>query len=469
MPMLFPRLALLLFVAVAVLAPLTASAAPAASRPNIVFFLTDDQPYAGLSATGQLGTRTPALDQLAADGVLFENAFATTAICCSSRASILTGQYMRRHGIEDFQKPLSETQLARTFPVLLREHGYRTAFLGKFAVGSPQVDARQALPAHLFDLWYGFPQNVSFRQTEGGRTRYLTTVMTEKAVEFLDATPRDQPFCLIMALKEPHGPLDYPDPEFTPPRDAGPITPPATLTRAAFDRLPAVVRESLAASPRLIDSRTAFESYVRQRNAYIARADLAIGQVRAALAARGLDRNTVVLFASDHGVFMGAHGLSGKWLMYEESIRLPLIIADPRLPASTRGRRSAMALNIDLAPTVLALAGVPIPAMMQGSDLRPVLRDPTARVRTDWFYEHVYSDPTRRPIPKIEGIRTERWKYIRYPETQPLVEELFDLTADPHEEHDLVGRTNHRAMLDELRARCDAYRVALRQDNAAER
>ncbi len=437
-------------------------AASSESRPNIVFFLTDDQPYAGMSVTGGLGTQTPAIDKLAADGVLFENAFATTAICCCSRASILTGQYMRRHGIEEFRKPLTNAQLALTFPVLLREHGYRTAYLGKFAVGSPEVDEHRALPADLFDLWYGFPQNFSFRQTVGGRTRYLTTVMTEKAVEFLDSTPRNQPFCLIMALKEPHGPLDYKDPEFTPPAETTPISRPSTLTRKAFDRLPAVVRNSLAASPRLIDSRTAFESYVRLRNAYIARADLAVAQVRAALAARGLDRNTVVVFASDHGAFMGAHGLSGKWLMYEESIRFPLIIADPRLPASTRGRRSAMALNIDLAPTFLAIAGVPIPAAMQGVDLQPLLRDPAARVHSDWYYEHVFTDPERRPIPKVEGVRTERWKYIRYPETSPLVEELFDLAADPHEENNLSGQTADRATLDDLRRRCDAFRVSLK-------
>lgn len=440
----------------------TVRAASADARPNFVFFLTDDQPYAGLGVTGGLGTRTPAMDRLAADGILFENAFATTAICCSSRASFLTGQHMRRHGIDDFQKPLSEAQLALTFPVLLRDRGYRTAFLGKFAVGSPKVDERRALPAHLFDLWYGFPQSISFRQTEEGRTRYLTTVMTEKAVAFLDATPRDRPFCLIMALKEPHGPLDYADPEFTPPAGPEPIAPPATATRAAFDRLPSVVRESLAASPRLAESRSSFESHVRQRNAYISRADLAVAQVRAALAARGLDRNTVVILASDHGSFMGAHGLTGKWLMYEESIRLPLVIADPRLPASTRGRRTAMVLNIDLAPTILGLAGVPVPAAMQGADLRPVLRDSAARVHTDWYYEHVYSDPARRPIPKTEGVRTEQWKFIRYPDTRPVVEELFDLHADPREERNLAGVAGHAAKLDDLRSRCDAYRGSLK-------
>ncbi|MES2693505.1 MAG: sulfatase-like hydrolase/transferase, partial [Verrucomicrobiota bacterium] len=317
-------------------------------RPNFVFFITDDQPYLGLSCTGNTVLKTPAMDALAAKGVLFENAFATTAICCSSRASILTGQHMRRHGIEDFAKPLSAAQLQEIFPVLLRKAGYRTAFLGKYAVGSPKVDPALSLPAELFDLWYGFPQSIAYKQIEDGKDRYLTTVMEEKAVQFLQDAQRDQPFCLIMALKEPHGPADYFDSEFTVTKSDAPIPRPTTLTRQAFDALPAPARESMAASPRWIDDAASFEAYVRKRDSYIARSDLAVGRVTAALAAAGLDENTVVIFMSDHGSFCGAHGLTGKWLMYEESIRVPLIIHDPRLPASTRGRRQSMALNIDL-------------------------------------------------------------------------------------------------------------------------
>ena len=155
------------------------AAGGATPRPNVVFILTDDQPYLGMSCTGAPVLQTPAMDQLAADGVLFEQAFVTTAICCSSRASIYTGQHMRRHGIVDFEKSLSAAQWQQTFPALLRRAGYRTGFLGKFAIGSPKVDRELALPADQFDLWYGFPQSIAFRQQEAGQDRYLTTVMTE--------------------------------------------------------------------------------------------------------------------------------------------------------------------------------------------------------------------------------------------------------------------------------------------------
>ncbi len=459
-PALFRLAPLALLAGVA--ATLVRGSAPAAPRPNFVLFLTDDQPYAGLGCTSDTGLRTPAMDQLVSEGINFERAFVTTAICCSSRASLLTGQHLRRHGIDDFQKPLSREQLQQTFPALLRRAGYRTAFLGKYAIGSPKIDPQLALPADLFDHWYGFPQSIAFKQRVDGQDRYLTTVMTEHALDFLRTTPPGRPFCLIVALKEPHGPLNYFDPEFQPPPATAPLPRPPTLTRAAFESRPAVVRGSLGASPQWIDSPTAYEDSIRQRNAYLARADLAVAKIRQALATQGLERDTVIVFTSDNGSMAGAHGLSGKWLMYEESIRVPLIVVDPRLPAATRGRRTAMALNIDLAPTILALAGLPAPASMQGVDLQPVLRDPTAQVRTDWYYEHVYSDPARRPIPRVEGVRTERWKYTRYPDTNPLVEELFDLAVDPREERNLAGAPARRATLAELRARCDELRGTLR-------
>ena len=432
-------------------------------RPNFVFFLTDDQPYLGMGCTGNPVLKTPNMDQLAREGVLFEKAFVTTSICCCSRASIYTGQHMRRHGIEDFEKPLSAAQWRQTFPALLRQAGYRTAFLGKYAIGSPKGDRELALPADQFDLWYGFPQGIAFKQQENGKDRYLTTVMTEKAVDFLKTTKADQPFCLIVALKEPHGPLDYFDPEFPDAYKDAAIPLPGNLTRASFEALPGAVRDSLGAMPSWLNNPTAYQAAMRKNYAYISRADLAVGQIREALARQGLEQDTVVIHMSDNGSMEGAHGLSGKWLMYEESIHVPLIVRDPRLPASTHGRRTQMALNIDLAPTILAMAGVPVPAGMQGEDLQPVLRDPRARGREDWYYEHVYTTPpSRRAIPKCEGIRTARWKYIRYTEPKPPLEQLFDLVADPHEEKDLARDPAQAETLARLRARCDECRIALK-------
>lgn len=446
------------------LAPLVATSAPAPAmgRPNFVFYLTDDQSYLDLSCTGNTVLQTPAMDQLAAEGVFFEKAFVTTSICCCSRASIYTGQHMRRHGVQDFATPLSAAQLQETFPVLLRRAGYRTGFLGKYAIGSPEVDAHLALPADLFDLWYGFPQNIAYKQTENGQERYLTTVMTEKAVHFIKSAKPEQPFCLIVALKEPHGPATYFDPEFPMPYTEAVIPRPGNLTHESFNRLPDQVRKSLAASTRWIDSPSSYQATMRRRYAYIARADRAIAEIQATLHAQGLDQNTVVIFMSDNGSFEGAHALTDKWLMQEESIHVPLVIKDPRRPARVPERRTQMVLNIDLAPTILGLAGVPVPARMQGMSLEPLLANPGSKTRDDWYYEHLYSDPTRRPIPKVEGVRTERWKYTRYSEAKPALEQLFDLAADPHEEKDLADDPARRELLARLRARCDEYRMTLK-------
>lgn len=183
----------------------------------------------------------------------------------------------------------------------------------------------------------------------------------------------------------------------------------------------------------------------------------------AALRDLGLDRNTVVIFTSDNGQMQGAHGLTGKWPMYEASIRVPLIIRDGRLPAELRGRRyDEMVLGIDLAPTMLALAGVPIPDSMQGMDLGPLVRGEPTVWREDWYYEHVYARPPQHQIPKCEDVRTVRWKYIRYTDFSPPYEQLFDLAADPREETDLARDPAHSGVLTQLRARCDHYHQTLR-------
>lgn len=433
------------------------------ARPNVILFLSDDQPYNGMSCTGNTVLKTPNMDQLAAQGVLFEKAFVTTAICCSSRASILVGQHMRRHRIEDFNKPLSAAQWQQTFPALLRKAGYRTAYLGKFGIGA-EANRELALPADQFDLWYGFPQNISFKQVVDGKARYLTTVMTEKAVGFLKESKPDQPFCMVVALKEPHGPRNYYDPEFPDPMTGKTIPTPSNLTRQSFNALPEIVRQSMNAAPQQLEAPEEFQRERREEYALIARSDLAIGRICNALKELGLDDNTVVIHTSDNGSMDGAHALEGKWLMYEESIRVPLIIRDPRLPASTRGRRQQMALNIDLAPTILTMAGVSVPSGMQGIDLQPILRDPTIKGREDWYYEHVYTPGPgpRKPIPKNEGVRTERWKYIRYTQPSPPLEQLFDLATDPQEEKDLAHDPAQAEILAKLRVRCDESRKSLR-------
>ena len=454
-------------VALVMLGTIASSRTSAAEpRPNILFIFADDHPQSCLGCMGNEHIQTPNLDRLAADGVLFTNAFATTAICCSNRACILTGQHMRRHGIRDFAKPLSANAFAQTYPALLRTAGYRTGYLGKFAVGAPTSDQKHlALPANQFDFWLGFPQSINFRQKVDGKVQYLTTRMEQQAAEFLKTNPADQPFCLTVALKEPHGPWNYFDPHVPNPYENVRIPPPPTFTRDDYLAQPEFIRTSLNGGPseKWLEDEDAYQEYVRKFYRLITRADLAVGRLREALKAYGFDDNTVVIYSSDHGSMLGAHGLSGKWIMYEESIRTPLIVFDPRLPSDKRGKHcDKMALCIDFAPTMLSLAGVPVPDTMQGQDLTPLLSNQPVNWRTDWYYEHTYNTrPPRRPIVKVEGVRTDRWKYTRYPEVEPVAEQLFDLQNDPLEKNNLAQDATHRKTRNGLRDRCDQYREEL--------
>jgi arylsulfatase A-like enzyme len=461
------RLTVLLIVGIATVMPCGEASPVEPPRPNILFVLTDDQPAGLLGCMGNEVIQTPAMDRLAAEGTLFTHAFVTTAICCSSRASILTGQYMRRHGIRDFDTPLSAAAFAETYPALLRAAGYRTGYVGKFAIGAPEgTGPSLALPADRFDVWRGFPQDVGFRQVVDGEPRYLTTVLEEEAVRFLRSQPADRPFCLTVGLKEPHGPWDYFDPEVADAYQDRHIPPPATRTLEDYMSQPRFIRESLSGglTPDTIASPEAYQHDMRLVYRLVSRADLALGRIRNALETVGLADNTVIIVSSDHGSMGGAHGLKGKWLMYEESIRVPLIIHDPRVPAAHRGQRCGRAaLNIDIAPTILTLAGVTIPASMQGLDLSPLVRGEVAVPwRTSWYYEHVFdTERPLRPVVRSEGVREDDWKYIRYPAVVPPAEQLFDLRNDPRETHDLAADPGHAETLARLRTCCDAYRRSL--------
>lgn len=426
--------------------------------PNIVIFYTDDQPQRALGYLEDFFS-TPNMDQLAKEGIVFENSFVTTSICCVSRASLLTGQHSMRHGVNSFDTPLTTEQMEQTYNGLLRKAGYRTAFLGKFAIGHPRSAPRElCLPEDQFDLWYGFTQSLSYSQMVDGEKRYVTTIMEEKAIDFIRDTPEGQPFLLTLSLPEPHGqagPWNYRDPDFILEPPPGPPIRPGTMNQEALDQLPQAILDSRNHTS-LQEYSERYETYMLTVRDYIARADLAIGRILQALDDQNIADNTVVIFTSDNGSMWGAKGLSGKWNMYEESIRVPLIIYDPRLPASAQGSRQQMALNIDIAPTILSMAGQPVPEEMQGIDLNRILANPNEQGIKDWYYKHVVETGSQgKPLPRCEGVRTEQWKYIRYIGTDPVQEELFNLHADPLEEDNLANNPEYETILVELRKRCD--------------
>jgi len=430
-----------------------AKTAKAAKRPNMIFLLTDDHRADALGCAGNTIIQTPNIDDLAANGVRFTNAFVTTSICACSRASIFTGQWTARHGIIDFNTHFTPQVLAETYPMLLRASGYRIGFIGKYGVG-PQKD----LPIDRYDYWKGFPGQGKYEHTdENGNYKHLTRIMGEQAVEFLQASSKDRPFCLSVSFKAPH--VQDGDPrQFVYDRaDAGLykdalIPTPKTADPKYFDALPEFLRDSEARRRWELRFPTAekFQESVKGYYRLITGVDIVIGKIRAELKRLGFDDNTVIIFTGDNGFYLGEYGLAGKWFPHELSIRVPLIVYDPAAPRSRRGLTlDRMALNVDIAPTILQFAGLKPPAQMQGQSLLPLLRGKRPKWRTEFFYEHPFEHKT---IAKSVALRTRRYKYARY--TDYDYEEIYDLKTDPDEINNLAKDPTRRKTLESLRKRC---------------
>ena len=275
--------------------------------------------------------------------------------------------------------------------------------------------------------------------------------------EFLASQPPDRPFCLIVYFKSPHDPYQ-PDP-----RDAAlfadvRIPEPATYTDEHFARLPEFIRKSegrtraLKAHP----DRDAWQEFAKQYLRCIASIDRAVGEIVADLAREGMSENTVIAYTSDNGFFLGERGLSHKWLMYEESICVPLIICDPRSPIERRGvEEEALVLNIDVTPTFFDLAGSATPQEVDGVSLAPWLTGRSATWREDFFYEHHFHNG--HTIPRTEGVRSASAKYVRYFDEGEKYEEYFDLRSDPHEERNRAADPAAAAERERLRERYQEY------------
>ncbi len=428
----------------------------AASRPNLILLLTDDQRWDALGCMGNRIIKTPNIDEMAGQGVIFTNNFVTTSICMSSRASIFTGVYLRNHKINDFRTPFTKEQYGRTYPVLLRQAGYRTGFIGKWGVGNE-------MPEDQFDYFAGFPGQGHYFPKRPDKSVHLTEVMGEQAAEFLRGCSARQPFCLSVSFKAPHVQDEDPQQFLYSPKSAElykdvEIPVPKTADPRYLRKLPLEIQRSEARRRWAVRFGTPelYQESVKSYYRLITEVDTVVGRIREQLRRMKADGDTVVVYSADNGFYLGEHGLAGKWFMHEESIRVPLIVYDPRLPASRQGQRlSQMTLNIDIAPTLLSLAGVARPNM-QGRDVTPLLRGESVPWRREWFYEHLFEHAW---IPRTEGVRTETWKYTRYLDTEPVFEELFDLAQDPLEERNLAG--DNREQLEALRGRRRAWREAL--------
>lgn len=445
------------------------------TRPNIVFIMSDDHAAQAISAYGSRINTTPQIDRLATEGMRFDNCFCTNAICTPSRATVLTGTYNHENGVRTLFDELDGRQ--QTFPQLLQQAGYQTALVGKWHLGH----GGHADPTG-FDYWNVLPGQGDYfdpamiemgveRQYEG----YVTDLLTDMSLEWLDNRDPDRPFLLCLHHKAPHRwwlphPRHadlYADDRVEPDTLDDDYATRAAAAREAHMRLDRHMRyrdvkadppEGLTTPQR---RRWFYQRYIKDYLRCVAAVDESVGRVLDYLDAHGLSEDTIVVYTSDQGFFLGEHGWYDKRFMYEESLQMPLLVRYPRMvdPGSAS---SSFALNTDFAPTFADLAGIDPPEPMSGRSLTPLLQGYTP---ADWrrtayyrYWEHM-SDPHR--VAAHYGIRTDRYKLVYYygdglglagtsDQPTPPEWELFDLAADPHELVNVYDQPGYRQITREL-------------------
>ena len=487
-------------VTVAVLPAGAPAQAPRANRPNIVYIMTDDHAAHAIGAYGSRVNTTPHLDRLAREGALLTSVFATNSICTPSRAAILTGQYSHLNGVTMFNRFDSARM---TVARLLQQGGYYTGMIGKWHLGSDPAgfDRWEILPGQ------GLYRDPLFYTATGEKTytgRYATDVITDLALDFIEQRPKDKPFFLMMHHKAPHRPWEPSDAHaahFAAQRIPEPVTfwdsyatrtdalhenqqrvaadltnrdlklpPPPGLEGAELAKWLAIkpdsvtiVRDSarvtLTGEPL---ARWKYQRYMQDYLATVQSVDDSVGRVLALLDRAGLARNTMVVYTSDQGFFLGDHGLFDKRFMYEESIRMPFLV---RWPAVIKpGTRSdVLALNIDFAPTFLEVAGLPASTEMQGRSLLPALR---GRRPADWrtsMYYRYYHDPGDHNTRAHYGVRTRTHKLIYFWKKDQW--ELFDLVNDLYELHNLYGEPGQQGLTATLKQELARLKREVRDDD----
>jgi len=432
---------------------LSCARAEAASRKrNIIFILIDDQRYDAMSCMGHPFLETPNLDRLVRGGAHFKNAFVTTSLCSPSRATILTGQYAHKHGVINNSTALPASTV--TFPMLLKDAGYETAFLGKWHMGRAGDT-----PQPGFDRWVSFRgQGVYYNprfNVDGEHVRkegYVTDLITDYAVEFLEQ-PREKPFFLYVSHKAVHADFQ-PTERHKDKYSEVALTMPASMadTEKNYRGKPAWVRaarDSVVGVDGMYWGRMPYDKFIRDYNRTVLAVDENVGRLIDTLEKLGMLDSTLIVFASDNGFLQGEHGLIDKRNMYEESIRIPMIVHCPDIvPEQLEVDR--MVLNTDIAPTILDAAGVSVPDTMQGGSFVPLARGQTLPWRESVLYEYFWEEMFPEN-PTVFGVRTDRWKYMWYHGIHDK-NELYDLKNDPHEMTNLIDDPDAKSARKEMEA-----------------
>ncbi|WP_305768621.1 sulfatase-like hydrolase/transferase [Candidatus Epulonipiscium viviparus] len=490
-------------------------------RPNIIFMLTDDQRYDTMGFMGSTQVYTPNLDKLAAEGSKFSNVFHVAPICMPSRASMQLGKYISQHNC-GFDLPTDYTvttkEYQESYPVLLRKNGYFTGFIGKF--GFPVTDEKKhnatrnidptssnddpyyklsnqlelkeiAMPSNEFDVWYGFTgQGGYFPNKENKFNGYenkfgddhLTMFNAHQAEDFLEqAAASGKPFSLSLSFKAPHRP-------HTASNKWKKYYENITINRMPNDKpeyfavLPEVVRthsrnaaeywgsEKMERSPGMAGrgawkDEAVFQHDFKNYYGLISGVDEAVGVIRAKLDELGIADNTIIIYTSDNGYFCGSKQLGGKELLYEESIKAPLIVFDPRHKKDQW--IDGLVSTVDICPTILDFSGLKKTADMYGSSIIPLINGQEKEIHTAVYGENDFNDnyvdidnhPSPENYQSIHSkyVRTHDYKYVRYQLCHPIIEEMWNMKEDPLETNNLVGNPEYQEQLNKMRALLDKF------------
>ena len=431
-----------------------------AKQPNIVFFFADDQTSSSIACYGHPLVETPNIDRLAAEGTRFKNAFVSQSICWVSRTTILTGLTGRSYGTPGRHDAARPEVVKELYVDLLRNAGYRTGFAGKWHAKMP----RGWKAADHFDVYQPIGRNPFYKKQPDGSLRHETELIVDRGIEFIENQPKDKPFALNMWFNACHAEDGDRRPgigHFPWPRavdgmyEEDEIASPRLNDPYIFEKQPDFLKTTINRERFFwrwnteSKYRTNMRAYLRM----VSGIDNAIGRFIKALEAKGLANDTIIVYTADNGYHMGNRGFAGKWSHYEESLRVPMIIRDPRVSKSAQGQVvDHSALNLDLPATFLDWAGVSVPKRYQGHSLKPIV---STGKSVDWrkqtFHEHF---AVRNRIPAFEGLRTDRYKYVRYVDEENY-EFLHDLKNDPDELVNLAKDSKHGKTLKQFRERTD--------------
>jgi arylsulfatase A-like enzyme len=451
------------------------------ARPNILFIMSDDHAAHAMSCYGSRINRTPHLDRIAEGGMRFDNCFCTNSICTPSRAAILTGTYNHVNGVTTLASKMDGRQL--TVQQLLREQGYQTAIIGKWHLGHGGIHDPTG-----FDYWNVLPGQGLYHDPvmiEMGVEKvfpgYVTDLITDMSLDWLRQRDAERPFCLMVHHKAPHRSWE-PDAKHAQLYEDEDIPTPVTFdddyserARAAAEARMRIDRDLNATDlkqpvpPGLTpaeEKHWKYQRYIKDYLRCVASIDDNVGRLLDYLDAEGLAENTIVMYTSDQGFFLGDHGWYDKRFMYEESLRMPFIVRYPR-EIEAGSVNAGMILNVDFAPTWLDFAGVEIPERFQGASFRPLLRGEQPEGWQTAMYYRYWMHLANHRVYAHYGVRTLRHKLIYYyadalgqpgaiDDPRPPEWELFDLERDPYELHSVYDRPEYADVVMQLKAQLRA-------------